>query len=186
MMKNKSNMLSDLTDIKVFILCLLDEMNHPATYTGILNAISDTECVGGFDFTDAFSRLAEDGHVIGDSLDGEMYYIISETGSRVARELRDTLPPPVREKLHVTAIRHLALARMGVVLTVHIEEENDGRYRVSFYIQDGVRGNMMEMSVSVPDKDTANRIKTHCESVKAEDIYRSVMAVITGEFAYFA
>lgn len=184
-MSQKSYLLLDKTDIKVFVLCLLDEINHPMTYTAIVDTVVDSGCVGGFDFTESFSRLVEDGHVLGDTLDGESYYIIADSGHLVAQELRDTLSPQVREKLHIAAVRHLELAKMGVVLTTDIREEENGRFRISFKINEGLRGEMLHLSVTVPDLDTAERMQRHCEGVRPEAVYRSVMAIITGELDYY-
>jgi hypothetical protein len=184
-MNHKSLVLVDKTDIKIFVLCLLDEINHPMTYTAIVDTVVDSGCVGGFDFSECFSRLVEDGHVIGDTLGSESYYMIDETGHMVAAELRDTLSPQVREKLHVAAVRHLELAKMGVVLTTDIREEENGRYRVSFRINEGARGEMLHLAVTTPDLDTAERMRAHCEGGKRDAICRSVMAIITGQMDYF-
>ncbi|MGM9608850.1 MAG: DUF4364 family protein, partial [Eubacteriales bacterium] len=84
-------MIWDKTDLKVFVLCLLDEMQHPMTYNAIVDTVMDCGCVEGFDFAECFSELRDLGHVIWDELDGVSYYMISESGSMVARELRGSL-----------------------------------------------------------------------------------------------
>lgn len=185
-MKNKNVTLWDKTDIKVFILCLLDEIRHPMTYTAIVDTVVDAGCVGGFDFSESFSELSDDGHILCDTLAGQTYYIIAPSGSQVAAELRNTLSATVREKLHISAVRHLELAKMGAMLQTDVSLQEDGRYLVTCRIRDGVRGEILNLSVTVPDKETADGMKAHSEGVKADGIYRSVMAILTGEFDYYA
>ena len=50
-MNHKSLVLVDKTDIKIFVHGLLDEINHPMTYTAIVDTVVDSGCVGGFDFS---------------------------------------------------------------------------------------------------------------------------------------
>ncbi len=184
-MKKDIKKLSDKTDVKVLILYILDEMNHPASYTVIVDAILDVGCVRGFDFAECFSELAEDGHILFDTVEGETYYMIAESGSMVARELRGTLPVPVLERASVAAARHLSLAKMGVVLHATIAETEQGDYKVSFRIDNGNKGEILSLSVRVSTKERAEKIKAYCENARAENVYRGILTVITGDINYY-
>ncbi len=184
-MKKDIKKLSDQTDVKVLILYILDEMNHPATYSAIVDAILDVGCIRGFDFAECFSELSEFGHILSDTVGGETYYMIAESGSMVARELRGSLPVAVLERASVAAARHLALSKMGVVLHASVSPTEQGNYRVDFHIDNGNKGNMLSLGVNVATKERADKIKAYCESARAEDIYRGILTVITGDINYY-
>lgn len=184
-MRREKAPLWDKTDVKVFILALLDEMRHPMTYSAIIDAVVDCGCVQGFDFAECFSELREFGHVLEDTLGGETYFMISDTGSMVARELSSSLEPRLLEKARIIAAHHLALSSLGVVLHVKITETEDKRFRVEFKINNGDRGEMLSVAVSVSTRDAAEQIKSYCERSKPENIYRAVLSVVTGEIDYF-
>ena len=184
-MRREKAPLLDKTDVKVFVLCLLDELHYPMTYTAIVDAVVDCGCVQGFDFAECFSELREFGHILEDTLGGETYYMIADTGSQVARELSSSLDASLLEKARIAAAHHLALSSLGVVLHVKIHETEQGRFRVEFKINDGDRGELLSLAVTVSTKDAAEQIKEYCESSKPENIYRAVLSVVTGEIGYF-
>lgn len=184
-MKKGKEQLWDKTDVMIFILTLLDELHHPMTYSAIVDTVVDCGAVGGFDFAECFSELKERGHILEDTVGGETYYMIADTGTMVARELRSTISPAILEKVNIAAARHLALASLGVYLDVKITPTEDGRYRVSFLMNHGDRGELLNMAITVSDRASAEQIKEHCERAKPEDIYRGVMSVVTGEIGYY-
>ncbi len=184
-MKKDIKKLSDKTDVKVLILYILDEINHPITYASIVDSVLDVGCVRGFDFAECFSELSEFGHIISDTVGGETYYMISESGSMVARELRESLPPAVLDRASVAAARHLTLAKMGVVLHATVVPTEQGDFRVEFHIDDGDKGEKLALSIRVATRERADRIKDYCENARAEDIYRGILTVITGDIHYF-
>ncbi len=184
-MKKDIKKLSDKTDVKVVILYILDEINHPITYTALVDSILDVGCVGGFDFAECFSELTELGHILSDTVGGETYYMIAESGSLVARELRGNLPAAVVDRASVAAARHLTLAKMGVVLHASVSPTDEGDFCVDFCIRDGDKRERLALSIRVATRDRAERIKSYCENARAEDVYRGILTVITGDFNYF-
>ncbi len=184
-MKKDIKKLSDKTDVKVLILYILDEINHPITYAAAVDSILDVGCVGGFDFAECFSELSELGHILSDTVGGETYYMIADSGSMVARELRGSLPTAVLDRASVAAARHLALAKMGVVLHANITPTERGDFRIDFHINKGDREDMLALSVCVSTRERAERIKAYCESARAEDVYRGILTVITGDINYY-
>lgn len=182
----KKKMIWDKTDLKVFILCQLDAMQHPMTYNAIVDTIMDCGCVEGFDFAECFSELKDLGHIYCDVVDGVEYYMISETGIMVARELRPTLDKELLKRAEISAARHLALAKMGTVLRAKIEETEDGRYHVSFHISRGTNQDaLLDVGINVATREKALEIKKHCENTPAERVMRGILAVLTGEIDYY-
>lgn len=184
LMKKGKNTLWDKTDVKVFILCLLDELHHPMTYTAIVDAVIDTGYVRGFDFAECFSELEEFEHIWKDTLGSETYYMISDSGTLVARELRSSIAPEILERVNYIAAHHLALASLGVVLNVKVTPTEDARFRLSFEIRSGERGELLSLAVTVSGRQQAEQIKEYCEKAKPEDIYRAVLSVVTGEIHF--
>ncbi len=184
-MKKELRKLSDKTDVKILILYILDEINHPVTYSAMVDAILDCGCVHGFDFAECFSELSELKHIIHDTIEDETYYMIAESGSMVARELRGTLPRELLDIASVSAARHLALAKMGIILHANITPAEQERYRIDFRIDNGGKGEMLSVGITVSTKEKAERIKARCESAPAEKIYRGILSVLTGEIDYY-
>lgn len=182
----KKMLIWDKTDLKVFILCLLDAMQHPMTYDAIVEAVIDCGCVEGFGFAECFSELTEMEHIYRDEVGGDTYYMISDTGSRVARELRDTLDKDLVARAEVVAARHLELSKMGVMLHTKVEETEDHRYHVSFRIDRGTHYEaLLDLGVTVSSREQAEAIKAHCESTPAESVLRGILTVVTGEIDYY-
>ncbi len=184
-MKKPNKQLTDKTDVKILILYILDEINHPITYSSIIDAILDCGCEHGFGFDECFSELEELGHILSDTIEQETYYMIADSGSMVARELRSSLPADLLDRASVSAARHLTLAKMGVILHAKITPEEHDRFRVDFRIKNGENREMLTCGITVPTRDMAERIKAYSENARPEDIYRGVMTVLTGEINYY-
>ena len=91
MKKKNERELWDKTDVKIFILFLLDNLQYPLDMDTISRIVHETGYVGGFDFAECFSELLDDGHIIGDEVDGVAYYQVSSTGQMVAKQLQSEL-----------------------------------------------------------------------------------------------
>jgi len=184
-MKGKKQMLRDKTDIKVFILCLLDEIGQPMTYSAIVDAVLDCGCVGGFDFAECFSELAERGHILSDTPDKETYYLIADSGHAVAQELRSGLDSALQHKISVTAARHLNIATEGMVIRAHSHPGENGGYLVTVSVLNGDRGEVMSVTLTVQDAELAAKIKAHCETGRPSRIYRTLLTTLTGDIDYY-
>lgn len=184
-MKKGKLMIWDKTDLKVYILCLLDQMQHPMSYNAIVDAVVDCGCVEGFDFAECFSELKELSHILCDRVGDVDYYMISDTGSMVARELRGTLNPELLHRAEVSAARHLELAKMGIMLHAKIEPTEDNRFYVSFQINRGGQEPLLTVGATVATREQAEEIKRHCENTRAERVLQGILSVITGEIDYY-
>ena len=95
MKKGKNFRLRTLTDIKVFLLFLLEKIAYPIDKTTLIRIIAENTYMLSFEYDVAFSELVDDGHLYSDTVDGETYYMISKSGRMIASELYDTLDPCV-------------------------------------------------------------------------------------------
>ena len=122
MKKKNERELWDKTDVKIFILFLLDNLQYPLDLDTIHRIVYETGYVGGFDFAECFSELLDAGHIIADEVDGVAYYQVSSTGRMVAKQLQSELLDEIREESMICAARLLSLKARGA--TLHTSTEN--------------------------------------------------------------
>lgn len=172
----------DKTDIKLFILTLLSGLIDPLNDVTIHDIVCKDNKVNSFDFAECFEELIELGHVLCDDSMGEKLYAISDTGRQVAEELHDSIPESICHKSAVEAAKWLTLRRTGTKISCDIEELGPCRYMVKCQITDE-RGKMLDVSIRVSDRQTAQQIKEHMPS-KPESTMRGLLSVLTGEIDY--
>ena len=182
MKKKNERELWDKTDVKIFILFLLDNLQYPLDMDTISRIVHETGYVGGFDFAECFSELLDDGHVIGDEVDGVAYYQVSSTGRMVAQQLQSELLDEIREESMICAARLLSLKARGATLRTSTERRDDGQYIVTLSISDAA-GTVLETTCAVPSERLAEKICRNFER-KPEKTYRGLLSVLTGEIDY--
>ncbi len=174
--------IHDKTEIKIFILFLLNEINHPLEYSVLCEVIAENRYIGSFVFAECFAELCELQHIEKNEKDGKVYYRISETGRMVASELEGDLPESIRDNSRKSAARVLSLYMRGASVSSRITERGDGMYAVRCAITEK-EGPILSVELSVSSRAHAERIKTYFES-KPENIFRGVLSVMTGEVDY--
>lgn len=175
--------MSDKTDIKIFILFLLDEINYPLDYRLVHDIVSENGFVGRFDFAECFSELTELGHITSWDEQGTIYYLISPLGHMVATELQGTLLDSIRERSRVSAMRLLSLHKRGATCSCTIEKSKDGKFSVRCTVLE--KGEtFMDTTLAVPTQTEAETIKKHFEE-KPEEVCRGVLSVLTGKIDYY-
>ena len=92
-------LLKDKTDIKIFILYLLMNMERPVDLATLNDIVVQDDFVGQFDFMDCFYELCETDAIIKTSVDGTEYYAISEEGKMATEALQSDLLKTIREKV---------------------------------------------------------------------------------------
>ena len=182
MSKETNAVMKDKTDIKIFVLFLLDNINYPLEYTSINNLIIENGYVGAFDFAECFSELSEQGHIIGEDVDGVRYYMISDSGRRLARELQSTIVESAKNAGIKSAVKLLSLQKSGTKISVRHEEREDKKYLLTCAITD-MSGELFTLKLRLSSMSQVNNIRKHFEDAP-EKIYRSVMSALTGEIDY--
>ena len=182
MKKEQNYVIYDKTDVKIFILFLLDNVNYPIDYTTVNNIVTDNGYVAPFDFAECFSELTEHGHVIYDTVDNERYYVISDTGRHVVAELSDTILDSIKKAGMRSAAKYLSFENSGARVEAQITEREDGKFDLSCSVCDK-RGNIFSFSICVVARAQAEAMKEKFIR-EPEKIYRSAMSALTGEFDY--
>ena len=113
-MKKKNEFaLKTLTDIKVYMLYLLDRIAYPVDHRTLIEIASDATSEISLGYDDALRQLVDSKHIIYDEVDGEKYYMISELGKMVSAELYDTLDSALLEKSLRAAGKYISFAKIG-------------------------------------------------------------------------
>ena len=178
----KKNKLDNKTDIKIFILFLLDNVNTRLDDVTLSEIVMENGAIDPFGFQECLSELVEIGHVFEDSEDGKKYYGISERGHLVIAELYDEIDEELRKKSLSCAARLITLRRSGISVRSSVEEKGNRYYGVNVALSDK-HGDIISISLTVSSKGRAEEIKAHFDG-NPQLVYRGVMSALTGEIDF--
>ena len=184
MKKNTKFTLKNLTEIKIFLLFLLDNIRYPIDYTTLSKIISENVPEVTFDYEASLSELADSEHLLFDEIDGERYYMISDSGRLIAAELYDRLDPSFREASIKSAAKHISLAKSNAEIKSEITELSDKRYSVSLGAKDK-SGKLFSLTLTVNSKAQAENIVSNFER-NPDSIYRGMLFCVTGKLEFIS
>lgn len=181
-MQKRRGVLKNNTDVKIFILFLLNALRYPITEEELTDIMVADGFVGEYDVAVCFSELCEMGHILNATVDGQMTYMISPTGIEASAGLEDSLLSVIRTRSLQTATRYLSLRRRGADVQAEVTRRDDGRYTVSCRVADK-SGEIASFSLTIASRDEAERIRRHFTE-SPEAVVRGITATATGEIAY--
>ncbi len=184
MKKNKQFGLHTTTDLKVFLLFLLDNIRYPIERSTVMSIIQENTDEISLDYDQCLGELCDSGHLLYDEIENTRYYMISDKGRAVAAELYDNLDSGFREKSLRSAIKHVSLSKSGASIKAYIEKCDNLRYRVTLEANDSY-GELMKTSLCVNSLAEAEQIKKNFES-KPDGVYRGVLFSATGRIEYMS
>ncbi len=184
MKKQKEFELKNTTDMKVFILFLMDNLGYPLDHESIIAIMQENTDEITLDYDECLRQLAESEHLLFDEVDGVRYYMISDKGRLVAAELYDNLDKNFRERSLRLAIRHLSLSKNGARINSYITVTESKRYRVTMEAFDRY-GEIMSTSITVNSEREAEQIKRNYDA-KPDGVYRGVLFSATGRLEYIS
>lgn len=182
MRQPKGGFLKNETDVKIFILFLLNHMRYPLSLDEVTDLVTANGVVDGFDFAACFRDLCEDGHIAVDEEGGEPMYMITPKGMETSANLEDSLLSSIRRRSLQTATRTLSLSRRSADVTATVTPQEDGRYSVFCRIADR-GGELASFSLTVASREMAEQVRSHF-SENPEIVLRGLTATATGELAY--
>ena len=182
MRKYKEFGLNTITDLKVFILFLLDNIKYPIEESTIMSIVQDNVDDISFDYEQCLNELADSGHLLFDEYEGIKYYMISDKGRMVSTELYDSLDAGFRERSLRTAIRYVSLENSGASIKTRIEDGDGGRHKVTMEVRDR-HGEIMKTSLTVNSLAEAEAIKANFEG-KPTAVYRGILFAATGKIEF--
>ena len=182
MKKQSRRKLGGMTDIKIFLLYLLDNIRYPIDYETLSDIIAKNTDEITFSYAECLSELVESGHLWYDELDNERYYMISDTGRLVAAELYDALDPELRERSLELAARYVSLQKGGADCEASVTETHDKRFTVRLVARDS-GGEILNLALTVATRAEAELIKTRFEK-KPDATYRGILFATSGRFEF--
>ena len=184
MKRNKKFGLNTITDLKVFLLFLLDNIRYPVDSDTVMSIVSENTDDITLDYQQCLAELVDSEHLLFDEIEGVRYYMISDKGREIAAELYDNLDAGFRERSLRSAIKHLSLSKSEASIKAYIERTDSGRYRVTLEAFDRY-GELMKTSLAVNSLAEAEQIKRNFES-KPDGVYRGVLFSATGRIEYLS
>ncbi len=184
MKKKKEALLNSITDLKVFLLFLLDNIRYPVEHSTVLDIIAENTDDYSLDYEQCLSELVDSEHLLFDQFDGEKYYMISEKGRLVSSELYESLDPGLRERSLRSANKHISLKGNGTEIIARVEQTPNKRYKVILSSSDR-EGEVISISVVVSTREEAELIKSNFEA-KPGSIYRGILFSLTGKLEFFS
>ena len=184
MKKYKEFGLNTITDLKVFILFLLDNIRYPVDHTTVMKIVEENTDDISLDFAQCLAELTDTGHLYFDEIDGEKYYMISDKGRMVASELYETLDKNFRERSLRSAIKHISLSKNETTINAYITETATKRFCVTLEARDKT-DDIMKVSLTVSSRAEAELIKKNFEN-KPDGVYRGTLFAATGRIDYLS
>ena len=184
MKRNKKFGLNTITDLKVFLLFLLDNIRYPIDGSTVISIVEENTDDISLDYEQCLGELADSGHLLCDEIEGERYYMISDKGRAIASELYDNLDTGFRERSLRSAIKHVSLSKSGASIKAFIEKTESGRYRITMEAHDRY-GELMKTSLTVNSLAEAEQMKKNFEA-KPDGVYRGVLFAATGRLEYLS
>lgn len=184
MKKSKEFTLKTITDLKVFLIYILDNIRYPVEETELIKIVEQNTRELSLEYPQCLAQLADSGHILFDEIDGIKYYMIADKGRETASELYDTLDKGFREKALKSVTRYLSLERIETEMHSHIEMTESKRYRVIMEANDKY-GDLMRLSLTVNSMAEAEEIKSNFDN-RPDGVYRGILFSATGRMDFLA
>ena len=170
--------LRDQTDVKIFILSLMDGIDRPLNFVQINDIVVQNGVVKPFDFCLAFPDLLETGHIVMEtSAEGEEFYSITPLGRDAARNLGSKLLHVTKEKALQNAVLLLNMQKNGESYRYNIEALPGGKYCFHLHFSKD-KEDVISLSVVVENQKKAENMEIEFEQ-HPELFRRSLLALLT-------
>ena len=178
-----SSPIGSMRNVKIFVLYLLENINYPLEFTTINDVVMQTDYVMYLDFAEAFYEMVDMDLIEKINIDdGKDYYLVTDKGRLVARELKSDVLASVLDKALAKALRFLDFKKRDIVARCTVEKTDDGRYCVSCsFTEKGVL--IFSQSLVVDTENRAERMRDNFYD-RPEVIYRGVTALLAGNVNY--
>lgn len=182
MAKEKSYKLKSMTDIKIFLLFVLDTIRYPTSYSTLTKILYENTEAVSIDYEECLGELVDRDHVYFDEFEGERYYMISDKGREVSAELYDTLDPVFRERSIRATMKYLSLERTGTTIHSEILTLPDQRYEVVLSAKDA-HGPLFSLRLTVNSHEEAVHVRNNFEE-RPDGLYRGILFSASGRIGY--
>ncbi len=162
-------------EIRTLICYLFNSIKKPLDKSTIIEAIQKRGLANYFETSSCFDDLISHKNLAPDN-DNPGYYVLTENGKMVAKQLENTLPVSVKEKAYICAIELLEQKRIEKENIVTITKNEKG-YIVNCRISGG-DVDLLSLNIYAPDNKQAKIIKKNFHK-NPELLYKVIMGTIT-------
>ena len=177
--------MKDKKEIKIFILYLMDRIGYPLSLNDVSSILYQENLVSYFDCGDCFTELMDAKHII-DSGErneaGDIAYVVSPTGLKIATELNDQISPWIKEVSYRSAIRNLSFFKRGAKTECTKTPLANGKFSVHCEITEQGR-KILDVTLDVDTELEADKILYNFPR-KPEIVYRGTLALLSGDRNY--
>jgi predicted transcriptional regulator len=166
--------LNDRQEIKILICFILDKLSKPLKKSDITSTLQNYGLANYFEASQAFSEMVDNNNIAPDE-NNEGYYVITESGKMIVKELSGTLPATVKEKALKSANTYLERIKSEQENKVSITKNSRG-YNVTCCVSDG-EFDMLELTLYAPDINMASVIRDNFYKDPSE-IYYSILSLL--------
>lgn len=180
--KKMGSHIGSITNVKIFVLYLMENINYPLDFITINDIIMQTDYVMYLDFAEAFNALLDGGLVEKVIDEGEEKYVVTDKGAVVARELKSDIIKSILDQSLTAAFRYLDFKKRGIAIKCTVEKNEAGKYDVCCTFHE--RGAcIFKQFVTVDTVERANTMKANFYE-RPEAIFRGVHALLEGNVNY--
>lgn len=178
--RQKIMKLSDKTEIKIYILSLLDVINEPLSYIRINDITVHDGVITGFEFADSFVELLRDGLV--DKLDGdEEFFKISINGHTAVKKY-EKMYSGIMQKAARSANKLYYFYRTDIKSTSEIEYNADNSVMLNCNLKREDE-TIFSLKIKLTDYSYAEKLKDNFTE-NNDNIYKGVLALLSGDVNY--
>ena len=177
-----SSPIGSMKNVKIFVLYLLENINYPLDFVTINDIVMQTDYVMYLDFAEGFHQMVDAGLVEEIAVEDDRFYVVTEKGKCVARELNGDILSSILDQSLARALRYLDFKKRGVTPKCEVIRREDGRFDVkASFCENGQM--IFEQSLTVDTSDRALRMKENFYE-RPEAIYKGVLALMAGNVNY--
>ena len=173
-----SSPIGSKKNVKIFVLYLMENINYPLEFSTLNDIVMQTDYVMYLDFAEAFHEMLDRELILEVVDNGEKYYLVSEKGRCVARELHSDILPSILESSLTCALRYIDFSKRGIETRCKIEPREDSRYDFTCKFNEG-RAEIFKISLVVDTLERAKKMKDNFND-RPDVIYRGVLALLSG------
>ena len=150
--------IKNSTDIKIFILYLLMQLDREIDYSTLNDIAVQDDFINQFDLIENLDALTNGNSIVKTERDGKEYYAITPRGRAAAGALESSLSAQIKAVSLRSALRLLDFERNGAKAESRIEDLPDGRAEFYYSVTDK-RGKVMNGSLTLETRRAAEKLK---------------------------
>ncbi len=177
-----SSPIGGKSNVKIFILYLMDNINYPLSFSLLNDIIRQTDYVMYLDFAEALPEMVEHG-LVEENVDGsEPTYSVTRKGRIVVRELNTDILSSILEKSMVAALRYLDFSKRGIETACTVEKTPELDYKVTCAVKEKGRV-IFSTFVHVSSSAEAEKMRKNFYE-RPEAVFKGSIALLEGSVDY--